>query len=640
MDTIDDSSSTTSAPPERRARLRERLGRGEAVTHVAVAREEALQGAGRDAGLALEHPRRARRRRKAHDERVGERADLAQHRGLARARIALDADQAVGREQHGAHRLALARVEGTGVEPRCDRGLFGQCGPVVETLAHRAQDPPLRGQRARGRKCPIRTSRRRLDEVPVAAQRVHLGVDGVEPVRARTVGEREGAKRVGREDTVALLQVLHRAPHECVRAECGARAGRAIAAPPGERRVARRAELARALAPHAREHLAVGFGLLGAPRVERRLLRHGCGVAPAPRAQVGEEIAPARRECGEQRLGEARNLESRHAADCGGHRCVAHRLHPALERGAIRRAEELAAALGGGELRASPAPVRIAGHVRHHAVGVNLRIEIPAHDVAKGRSHHAVGRHAGASSGRGVVAACLQQFALEHIERVAHRLVVRVEQPRAGVCRGVHQRLHRNRLRRGERDVQAGLVLVLAFAQAPEAHSSAGHETLQHLRKALRFDRATQPERLRRLAVPAARIAVHRVVARVVPVGLEIVHGRVGAPQPLGARDHLPGPQPAHDSRRAPRGSARAGRPPRRQGRRVVSGRVPPEAAPCRGQWTLAPSSAMGANACCRGPGTARFPMEMACRCALPEARVAACSLWVREPCCAVARHG
>ena len=154
-------------------------------------------------------------------------------------------------------------------------------------------------------------------------------------------------------------------------------------------------------------------------------------------------------------------------------------------------------------------------------MGMELRIQVAARQVAEGRRCHAVGLHPRPAAGLRVVAPGLKQLRLDEAQRGAHRLVVRPDYARPGAAGRVDQRLQRDRLGCREGHVHAGPVLVLAVAKPPEAKLGAGHVACENALEAFRIDRPVQAEQRRRLAVPATGLAVLRVVPGVVAVRLE-----------------------------------------------------------------------------------------------------------------------
>ena len=93
------------------------------------------------------------------------------------------------------------------------------------------------------------------------------------------------------------------------------------------------------------------------------------------------------------------------------------------------------------------------------------------------------------------------------------------------------ERLERDRLRGGEREVEPRPVLVLAAALAAKANAGAPHVPREHLLEARRVHVPPKAKRRRRAPVPEARPAVLRIVPRVVPVALEVVHRLTARPR-------------------------------------------------------------------------------------------------------------
>ena len=169
---------------------------------------------------------------------------------------------------------------------------------------------------------------------------------------------------------------------------------------------------------------------------------------------------------------------------------------------------------------------------------VQLRVEVAARQVAEGCRDHAVGLHPRPATRLRVVAPGLEQLRLDEAQRGAHRLVVRPHHPRARLGPRVDQRLQRDRLGCREGHVHAGPMLVLTVAKPPQAKFGAGHVACEDSLEAFWIDPPVQAEQIRRLAVPAAGLAVLRVVPGVIPVDLEVVHRPGGGLQACNGRDH------------------------------------------------------------------------------------------------------
>ena len=512
---------------------------GDAVADVAVAQQKPLQGSGSHAGLAREHSGRARRRGEAHDPPLAARElhHRAKHRGLARPRIALHADEAVGRKQHRTHRFALAGVEPARGEPGLDAGLRSQPRARPDPFAHPGDDVAFRGERPTGHEGKIRSPCRRLDQVAVPTKRPDRRVHVAERVSPRRHGERPGAQLVRSEHGAALLEMLYRAPRDHERRRRRRRSPRRAPAAPCRLPVPREVELSDAQPPCLLE-LAPFRLLLPLACVQHRLLHPFGRVVEVPLRHPCKRFPAPRREALERRPAVARNLEARHPAYHRRRRRVAHLLEPASQLVTVVRPNQLLRALQGGELGASPAPRAVAGHVRDHAVRVQLRVEVATRTVTEGRRHQPVGLHPGALAGGGIISAGLEQLRLDEVEGCAHRLVMRPHHPRPGAGARENQGLERYRLRCREGHVDAGPVLVRPVPEPPEPQPAPRHMTLEHLLESLRFDRSVQPERRGGLAVPAARLAVLGVVLRVVAVGLEVMHRRGGHLEAGDGRDH------------------------------------------------------------------------------------------------------
>ena len=230
---------------------------------------------------------------------------------------------------------------------------------------------------------------------------------------------------------MALREMLHRAPRDHERRRRRRRSPRRPPAAPRRLPVPREVERSDAQPPCLLELAALRL-LLPLARVQHRLLHPLRRVVEVPLRHPCERFPAPRREALERRPVVARNLEARHPAHHRRRRRVAHLLEPALQLVTVVRPNQLLRTLHRGELGASPAPRTVAGHVRDHAVRVQLRVEVAARAVAEGRRHQPVGLHPGALAGGGIISAGLEQLRLDEVEGRAHRLVMRPHHPRPG----------------------------------------------------------------------------------------------------------------------------------------------------------------------------------------------------------------
>ena len=110
-----------------------------------------MQGLGRHARLALQHPRRGGGGRQAHDEPPTRKfANMAQHGGLAGPGPALHADDPIRRQQDRPHRLFLSLREAGSRQMRRNRILDGKRHAVTDAGLHRGNHRALRFQRPVG----------------------------------------------------------------------------------------------------------------------------------------------------------------------------------------------------------------------------------------------------------------------------------------------------------------------------------------------------------------------------------------------------------------------------------------------------------------------------------------------------------
>ena len=238
--------------------------------------------------------------------------------------------------------------------------------------------------------------------------------------------------------------------------------------------------------------------------------------------QVGQDLAAAPGEGIEETVVVAGKLEARHRPHHGRRDGEAVFQQAGRELVAVVRPDELLVPPQPRRLDAAPVSNRVARHVRHHAVGMELGVEVAAGEVAEACHHHAVGPDAGTAPGSRIPAPGLQEVRLHPVQRRPHRLVMGSDHPPVA-C---DQAFQGHRLRRRERDVPARTVIVFALAHPPQADPLAGYMAVQKGFEARRADVAPQAEIARRASVPEARAAVFRVVLRVVAVALVVVDRR------------------------------------------------------------------------------------------------------------------
>ena len=181
-------------------------------------------------------------------------------------------------------------------------------------------------------------------------------------------------------------------------------------------------------------------------------------------------------------------------------------------------------------------------------MGVELRVLVAAREVPEPGRDHRLCANARAPSGGGVVAPRLQQLRLHPVEGCAHRLVMGAHH--AALAKD--EPFERDRLRRRERDVEPGAVLVRAVALAPQPDGGVRDEPREHLLETLRAHMPPKPERRRAAPVPEARAAVLGVVLRVVAVTLEVVHRRLRGAERGDGGDHRPESSVRAGRRRSP----------------------------------------------------------------------------------------
>ena len=297
--------------------------------------------------------------------------------------------------------------------------------------------------------------------------------------------------------------------------------------------VAFEAQIPGAPAPLGHQFVETGVHLLPAG-MEGRLLCRLPGMWQAVLVEVGEDLPAASGEGVEEVLAVAREFEARHRSHHPRRYRKAAGQEPRGKLVAVVGSDQLLVAAQQGGLDASPLAFTIARHVRQHAVGMELGIEIAARQMTEARHRHAVCLHAGTASRLRVPAPGLEKIRLDPVKRRPHRLVVGADH--TGITH--HQGFQRHRLRRRERDVPAGTVLVLALDDPAQTDVALRHMARQHRFEARRDHMASKAEVARGFTVPEARLAVLRVVLRVVAVLLVVAdRGRRGR-KFVDRRDH------------------------------------------------------------------------------------------------------
>ena len=351
------------------------------------------------------------------------------------------------------------------------------------------------------------------------ADRLAHRLDGMPP---RRMLERQRLQIARREHRLALLKMPHRPPCDLQRR----RNRRQYRPAPRAPRARNLRERARAVGPDLPQH-AVQRLRLGLARRQRRNLRLRLPALPALLVDKGQDRLSPGRERIPQLLVVARDLEA---------------LQPPRHRRRDRiapfdqAARQLVAVEGPDQPRvpaqqrrfdALPTALTVTGHVGHHRMRVQLRVEVPARHMPEQRRRKPVPLHARAPAGLRVPAPRLQHRLLDPVQRRPHRLVMAAQhRPVAARMLGRRQqRRQRHGFRGREGDVETRTVLVLPVPLAPEADAGAGHITLEEpLERARRdFPARLQPNRSRSLSMPGARLPV---LLRLRPRRLPVAAGR------------------------------------------------------------------------------------------------------------------
>ena len=517
-----------------------------------------------------------------------------QHRGLAAAGIALHADDEVVREQHRPDRLLLAPGQAGPVEPLLHRLPVRQRHALPAPRPHRGQHAAFGLHRPVGDEGPVHAPALDLDQLAAPDQALDRRVDLGQRVPPRRMAQRHRPDLRLRQHRPPLTGMRYRPRHRFQYPELGlprqlrpagrtkqfpVHPGQALGPIPRQPRQRRRAlhapdrvgrQVGRRNAGRAhplpgqrvdgagrgerrllpaqpqrprlraplRHQLRETPVLLPPPRVQRRHLRELRRVGQAQAFQVLQDRPAPAREGIEERALVTRKLEPRYRPHHARRHRHAERLKAPRQLVPIIRSDQLLAAADLRRLHAAPLARRIPRHVGQHAVGVELRVLIAAREMPEPRHHHAVGLDPGAPARRRVPAPGLQKLRLHPVERLAHRLVMRPDHPAVAD----RQRLERYRLGRREGDVPARPVLVPALTHPSEIDVGPRNPAGQHVLEERRPHMRVQAQRLSRLAVPEARLAVLRVVPGVIPVAL-VIHHRDGGGLELEDRgDHAARP--------------------------------------------------------------------------------------------------
>lgn len=129
---------------------------------------------------------------------------------------------------------------------------------------------------------------------------------------------------------------------------------------------------------------------------------------------------------------------------------------------------------------------------------VKLGIKVAQGAVPEGHGHHLLAAHPHRPARRLVLRPGSDGGFLDPRQRVAGRLVVRVD----NVVVTTYDRDLRERLRRPRRNVVAGAVMKLPVLAAAPLLGPVRNAALEDLAERVRIDRAREPEQLRALACP------------------------------------------------------------------------------------------------------------------------------------------
>ena len=535
-----------------------------AVAQIAIAGEKGLQGPRMDAGLALEHPRRGGGGRQPQNRSFAQQLlHGAQHRRLAAAGMALDADHDVPGEKHGGDRLSLALGEAGIGEMRFDVG--GERFALAAPAAQRVEDAPLRLHRVRGDEGALAGG----DNVPAGRETGDGRVDLVKRVAPRRVAQSHGSDlgcwqhraalgdvgdrpgdglqdpglRIGRDPDPRTRRLLHppfvgelrqrRRPPGGAHDVVGKIRARGLDRSRRHALDALEAECRRPLPPRRHQFGQILLALCPA-RVERRHLRQLRRIGKTMLLEVLDDRPATPGEGVEEGALVACDLEPRRPPHHGGRDRDAVGLQAPGEFVAVVGADEVPVPSESRRLDALPLAFGVPGHVGDDAVGMELRVEIAAGQMPEPGRHQAFSLHPGPTLRLRIPTPRLDELPLDPVEGGVDRFVVGPDDPSVAD----HQALERHRLRRRQRQVPPRAVFAPAVALASQLNPGSRHPARKHLLEALRVNVRLEAQGEGPGPAPEARLAVFGIVLRVVAVLLVIGDGRRRGREFREARNH------------------------------------------------------------------------------------------------------
>ena len=323
------------------------------------------------------------------------------------------------------------------------------------------------------------------------------------------MAERQRLQLALGEDRLPLFQMPHGAPDNLQRRGDRRKDDRL----PGARHGRNRGQThpSRPLGPIGLQHRPHWLRLALA-RCVRRDLRRALAVGQVLLLEVVQNLASARRECIAEFLVVARDLEALYPARHRGQNRIALLHQPPRQLVPVIRPDQPRVAVQRDRLDALPPALRIPGHVGDHRMGVQLRVQVAARDMAEGRRHHRRRLDPGPPAGGRVPPPGLQHRVLDPVEGRAHRLVMRAHHAPVAARMLLRRQQRRERYRFGGRegDVETRPMLVLSVTEAPQPYIRSEHMALEQLVELPRPDllAGLQPKGTRAAPVPGAAVPV------------------------------------------------------------------------------------------------------------------------------------
>ena len=165
-----------------------------------------------------------------------------------------------------------------------------------------------------------------------------------------------------------------------------------------------------------------------------------------------------------------------------------------------------------------PLAVLASDHIRDHAMGMELRIQVARGVVVEGGRHHVLPNGPDHRAGGPILYPGLDGGGLDPGEGASHGMVVRYRNPMVTTDQGGE----RDRLWRGQSDLAARPVVDVPVLVPSAELGPAWHLAFEYGGEGIGIDRTREAQGSGALARPGARLPVRRIVPGVVAVALEI----------------------------------------------------------------------------------------------------------------------